>query len=197
MQGLLPLLSFAIWIGVWVLVVKKRGRLKLLTSNLLGALAGFIAATVVLAALAPDLPTEQKAANADSTGSAADAQKKDAEPVVAVKDVEPKTSTVGTDVVDAITLIYLKHKVYANGAVECVPAVIGGRDMIGCRSVGLDGRSNVHVWEYANGVFNSINGSANSLAETKFSSEGMIRVSPLPLASDIDVAKIVEVFNRG
>ena len=195
MQGLLPLLSFAIWIGVWVLVVKKRGKLTLLAGNLIGAVGGFIAATVVLSALASVLPVEQKAASSDSIRSVADTQKESAEQAALRKDAKPR-APVGDEVVDAITLIYLKHKVYATGAVDCVSAVIGERDMIGCRSVRLDGRSNVHVWEYASGKFNSINGSASSLAETKFSSESMIRVSPLPLPSDIDVAAIVDFFNR-
>ncbi|WOE78471.1 hypothetical protein RZO07_24745 [Pseudomonas protegens] len=35
--------SFSVWAAVWVIVVKKRGALKLVLANLLGAIAGFIA----------------------------------------------------------------------------------------------------------------------------------------------------------
>ena len=66
----------------------------------------------------------------------------------------------------------------------------------GCAGLHLSGLR-TDAWEYANSRFNSINGSASSLAETRFSNESMIRVSPLPLASDIDVRKIVEFFNKG
>lgn len=186
MQGFLPFLSFAIWIAVWVLVVKKRGKLKLLAGNLIGAIVGFIVATVVLAVLAPDLTAEQKAANVKRDTSVTAPQQEDA----------TSRGPVSAEVIDKITLLYLKHKIYAKGAIDCVPAVIGGRDMIGCWSQSLDGRSNVHVWEYAGGKFKSINGSASGVAETKFSNEGVVELSSLPLPSDIDVGAIVEFFKK-
>ncbi len=69
MQGLLIPLSFAIWIGVWILIVKKRGRLGKVAGNLIGGLVGLIVATVFLRALIPEPTPEEKAAAARSVAS--------------------------------------------------------------------------------------------------------------------------------
>jgi hypothetical protein len=58
----------------------------------------------------------------------------------------------------------------------------------------LSGNSAPHVWEYTGDKFKSLNGNARGLAETKFSNERLIEVSPLPLPADIDVGAIVEQF---
>ncbi|PLP87629.1 hypothetical protein CYD26_21120 [Pseudomonas sp. FFUP_PS_473] len=186
MQGLLIPLSFAIWIGVWILIVKKRGRLGKVSGNLIGGLVGLIVATVFLRALIPELAPEEKATAARSVAS----------PVVAQAPSQQKPS-VPAEAIDKITLLYLKHKVYPNDPTVCEAERIGGRDMVGCRAQGWGGNSQVHVWEYSQGKFKSINGSARSLAETKFSNESAVEVSPLPLPSDIKVDEVVKVFAKG
>lgn len=99
--------------------------------------------------------------------------------------------------VDRITLIYMNHKIYPNGSVECNPKVIGNRSMIGCRNLTLNGMSPPHVWLYEAGKFKSVNGSARQLAEGKFSQEPDVTVVKLPLPSDINVGAAVESFTKG
>lgn len=99
--------------------------------------------------------------------------------------------------IDRITLIYLNHKIYPKGSVECESKVIGTRSMVGCWNMTLDGKSTPHIWLYDAGTFKPVNGSARQLAETKFSSEPDIAVMKLPLPSDINVGAALESFNKG
>jgi len=99
--------------------------------------------------------------------------------------------------IDRITLIYMNHKVYPKGSVECESKVVGSRSMIGCWNYTLDGKSPPQVWLYEAEKFKPVNGSARQLAETKFSSESDIAVMKLPLPSDIDVGSVVESFKKG
>lgn len=101
------------------------------------------------------------------------------------------------DAIDRITLIYLNHKIYPKGSVECESKVIGARSMVGCWNMTLDGKSMPHIWLYDAGTFKPVNGSARQLAETKFSSEPDIGVMKLPLPSDINVGAALESFNKG
>jgi hypothetical protein len=102
-----------------------------------------------------------------------------------------------SSVVDRITLIYLDHKIYPDGAVECEPKVVGARSMIGCSNVTLNGRSMPHLWLYDSGKIKSINGKARQLAEGPFSNEPEISVMPLPLPADIDVGAALSAFTNG
>ena len=99
--------------------------------------------------------------------------------------------------IDRITLIYMNHKIYPKGSVECEPKVIGTRSMVGCWNLTLDGKSAPHIWLYDDGKFKPVNGSARQLAETKFSAESDIAVMKLPLPSDIDVGTALESFKKG
>jgi hypothetical protein len=98
---------------------------------------------------------------------------------------------------DRITLIYMNHKVYPKGSVECESKVVGTRSMIGCWNYTLNGKSPPQVWLYEADKFKPVNGSARQLAETKFSSESDIAVMKLPLPSDIDVGAVMESFKKG
>ncbi|TFF37433.1 hypothetical protein [Pseudomonas sp. RIT623] len=184
MQGLLLiLLSFVIWIGVWIFIVKKRGNLGKFAGNLIGAIAGFFVATVFLGFVLPKHSPEEKAAIGRASPAQAPAQAPQA--------------AVPAKAIDEITLLYINHKIYPNDPTVCEAKRIGSRDMVGCRAQGWGGDSQVHVWEYSKGKFKSINGSARSLAETKFSNEGAVEVSPLPLPSDIKVDEVVKAFAKG
>ncbi len=184
MQGLLLiLLSFAIWVGIWIFIVKKRGKFGKLAGNLIGATVGFLVATVFLGFVLPDLPQEEKSTVARAASAQPSAQTAQA--------------AVPAKALDEITLLYINHKIYPNDPTICEAKRIGSRDIVGCRARGWGGDSQVHVWEYSNGKFKSINGSARSLAETKFSNEGAVEVSPLPLPSDIKVDEVVKAFAKG
>ena len=98
--------------------------------------------------------------------------------------------------VDRITLIYLNHKIYPNGSVECEPKVIGNRSMVGCWNMTLNGKSMPHVWLYDEGKFKSVNGTARQLAETKFSEEPDVAIMKLPMPSDIDIGAVLESFKN-
>ncbi|MHC8399476.1 hypothetical protein ACYZTX_08275 [Pseudomonas sp. MDT1-17] len=99
--------------------------------------------------------------------------------------------------IDRITLIYMNHKVFPKGAVECDSKVIGARSMVGCWNVTLNGKSAPQIWLYEADKFKPVNGSARQLAETKFSTESDIAVMKLPLPADINVGSVVESFNKG
>lgn len=99
--------------------------------------------------------------------------------------------------IDRITLIYLNHKIYPKGSVECDSKVISNRAMIGCWNLTLNGKSAPHIWLYEASKFQSVNGSARQLAEGKFSTEPDVTVVKLPLPSDIDVGAAVESFTKG
>lgn len=184
MQGLLLiLLSFVIWIGIWIFIVKKRGSLGKFAGNLIGAIVGFLIATVFLGFVLPEPPKAEKSTAARAASAQA--------PVQTVQAAVPAKA------LDEITLLYINHKIYPNDPTVCEAKRIGARDMVGCHARGWGGDSQVHVWEYSKGKFKSINGSARSLAETKFSNEGAVEVSPLPLPSDIKVDKVVKAFAKG
>lgn len=102
-----------------------------------------------------------------------------------------------SSVIDRLTLIYLDHKIYPNGAVECEPKVIGARSMIGCSNVTLSGKSVPHLWLYDSGKIKSINGKARQLAEGEFANEPEISTMTLPLPSDIDVGATLSAFTKG
>lgn len=99
--------------------------------------------------------------------------------------------------IDRITLIYLNHKIYPNGSVQCDSKVIGDRSMIGCWNVTLNGKSAPHIWLYEAGTFKSVNGNARQMAETKFSNESDVAVMKLPLPADIDIGSALESFKNG
>ncbi|MFG0828783.1 hypothetical protein ACF8R6_10445 [Pseudomonas sp. CJQ_7] len=186
MQGLLIPLSFAIWIGVWIFIVKKRGRLGKVTGNLIGAIAGLIVATVFLRTFLPE------PALVDSKVAVSGASS----PVAAQPATQRKPS-VPSDAIDKITLLYINHKIYPNDPTVCEAKRVGERDFVGCHAQGWGGNSQVHVWEFSQGKFRSINGSARTLAETKFSNDSAVEVSPLPLPSDIKVDEVVKAFAKG
>jgi len=194
MEGMLLALSLAIWAAVWVLVVRKRGKLSLVAGNLVGAIVGIVVATAVLAVVAPEPTEAQKQAQAtiDRDRQAAN------ENAVAARQAtdESTVKEAPRAAIDEITLLYLKHKVYADGSVSCTPKVIGSRSYVGCVGVRVGATSAPQVWEYAGGKFKSINGTASGKASTTFSNESVIEVSPLPLPSDIDVSAIVEQFKK-
>lgn len=102
-----------------------------------------------------------------------------------------------SSVIDRLTLIYLDHKIFPNGAVECEPKVIGARSMIGCSNVTLSGKTVPHLWLYDSGKIKSINGKARQLAEGTLSNEPEISVMPLPLPADIDVGATLSAFTKG
>ncbi|QXH96114.1 hypothetical protein HU749_006925 [Pseudomonas ogarae] len=102
-----------------------------------------------------------------------------------------------SSVIDRLTLIYLDHKIYPAGAVECEPKVVGARSMIGCSNVTLNGTSMPHLWLYESGKIKSINGKARQLAEGTFANEPEISVMPLPLPADIDVGATLSAFTKG
>ncbi|MFJ5253787.1 hypothetical protein ACIP8I_01120 [Pseudomonas sp. NPDC088414] len=99
--------------------------------------------------------------------------------------------------IDRITLIYLNHKIYPNGSVECDSKVIGNRSIVGCWNLTMNGKSAPHIWLYEADKFKSVNGSARQLAEGKFSTEPDVTVVKLPLPSDINVGSTVEAFTKG
>lgn len=104
---------------------------------------------------------------------------------------------VPSTAIDRITLIYLNHKIYPNGSVECDSKVVGTRSMVGCWNLTLNGKSAPHIWLYDAGKFKSVNGNARQLAQGKFSNESDIAVLPLPLPADIDVGSTLESFTKG
>ena len=183
MQGILIPLSFAVWIVVWVFVVKKRGRLNKVLANLIGAIAGLVVSTLFLKVVLPESAYTESATSRESTEKVAPTNNQETD--------------IPSEAIDKITLLYLNHKIYPNDPTLCEPKRIGGRDMVGCRAQQWGGYSQVHVWEYSQGKFKSINGSARTLAEGKFANEGVIEVSPLPLPSDINVDAVVKAFSKG
>lgn len=98
--------------------------------------------------------------------------------------------------IDRITLIYMNHNIYPNGAVVCEPKVVGTRSMVGCWNLTLDGKSSPHIWLYEAGVFKSVNGSARQLADGKFSNESDIATLAFPLPADINVGATLESFKK-
>lgn len=192
MEGLLLVLSLVVWAVVWFFVVKKRGKLSRVAGNLVGAIVGLIVATVVLAILAPERTEAQKQAQATIERDSQVAKER-AQAVQQARE-ESAIKEASSEAIEQITLLYLKHKIYANNSVLCTPKVIGNRSYIGCVGQGLSGTSAPQVWEYVEGKFKSINGTASGVASTRFSNEGVIEESPLPLPADIDVSAIVEKF---
>lgn len=195
MEGMLLALSLLIWAVVWVVVVRKRGRLSLLAGNLVGAVVGIIVATAVLAVVAPEPTEQQKQAQATADRDRQSAKVKAQVAHKAAEDAAVKEAPSAA--IDQITLLYLKHKVFADSSVLCSPKVIGNRSYVGCAGQRVGATSAPQVWEYADGKFKSINGTASGKASTTFSNESLIEVSPLPLPPDIDVSAIVEQFQKG
>lgn len=194
MEGMLLALSLAIWAAVWVLVVRRRGKLSLVAGNLVGAIVGIVVATAVLAVIAPEPTEDQKQAQATIDRDRQVAKEKE----IAARQAKDESAVKEAPgaAIDEITLLYLKHKVYADGSVSCTPMVIGSRSYVGCVGGRVGATSAPQVWEYAGGKFKSINGTASRKASTTFSNESLIEVSPLPLPSDIDVSAIVEQFKK-
>lgn len=117
-------------------------------------------------------------------------------PLAVAQADERSSGTASSDDVDNLTLLYINHHVFGDMTVECRPKSIEGRSMVGCRGISLDGGTNVQVWEFADQQFWSINGSARTVAEGKLRNESIIKVSPLPLPSDIDVGEVVDAFRH-
>lgn len=65
MQGFFVVLSFLIWAGIWYWFVRKRVGRGLFLSNVLGAIVGFVVATLIVAAVAPK-PTEAERAASEA-----------------------------------------------------------------------------------------------------------------------------------
>lgn len=105
-------------------------------------------------------------------------------------------SAAPSGAIDRITLIYLNHKIYPNGAVVCDSKVVGNRSMVGCWNESLNGNSSPHIWLYEAGKFMSVNGSARQLAQGRFSSESDIGAMPLPLPADINVGSTLVSFTK-
>lgn len=198
MKALILLVPIIVLAVIWYGVVRYRGKLAKPTAHAIGAILGLIVGVLVLSAVLPE-PTDAEVAQMKQDDQAVQekdahtqqeqAQAKAAEAAIAARQVP-------NDALDKITLVYMKHKVYAKGSVDCTSKMIGERSIIGCRNNSLDGKSALHIWEYSGGKFKSLNGSARGLAETKFSNEPLIEVAPLPLPADIDVGAIVEQFKK-
>lgn len=104
------------------------------------------------------------------------------------------TEDVPSADLDKLTLAYLNAKVYAGGAVSCRPKKLGERIFVGCRNETLDGKSQVQLWLYEGGVFNSVNGSARTQAEGRFAGNPAIGVMPAPLPADIDIPAVLAEY---
>lgn len=104
------------------------------------------------------------------------------------------TEDVPSAETDKLTLAYLNAKVYAGGAVSCKPKKLNERTYVGCRNESLDGKSQVHLWLYEDGVFKSVNGSASTLAEGRFAGNPVIGTLPTPLPSDIDIPAVLAEY---
>lgn len=66
MQGLISLVGFAIWLGVWVLIVRRRKKMGLLVANIAGVIVGFVAFAIFIAVVAPEPTPEEKLARAEA-----------------------------------------------------------------------------------------------------------------------------------
>lgn len=75
MEALLGLVGLAVWIGVWVLVVKKRGKHGKLVSNLLGAVLGLVASMILIGTFAPG-PTPEQIQAREEAAKVADEEKR-------------------------------------------------------------------------------------------------------------------------
>lgn len=198
MKALILLVPIIVLAAIWYGVVRYRGKLAKPVAHAIGAILGLVVSVLVLSAILPE-PTDAEVAQMKQDDQAKQetaalaqqeqAKARAAEEAIAVRQV-PNSA------LDAITLIYMKHKVYANGSVDCTSKVMGERSIVGCRNNSLDGKSAAHIWEYVDGKFRSLNGSARTLAETKFSNEQLIEVTPLPLPADINIGAIVEQFKN-
>lgn len=66
MEGVISLVGFALWIGVWVLIVRRRKKMGLFAANLVGAIAGFVAFAVFAGVLMPEPSAEQLQARVEA-----------------------------------------------------------------------------------------------------------------------------------
>lgn len=66
MQGLISFVGFALWIGAWVLIVRRRKKMGLLISNIAGLIGGFVVFAVFIAVVAPEPTPEEKQARMEA-----------------------------------------------------------------------------------------------------------------------------------
>ncbi len=95
---------------------------------------------------------------------------------------------------DNITLHYLNAKIYPGSAIVCELRRVSNRDFIGCYGKTMSGRSNIHLWEYQNGKYLAINGTARRAAEIHFGGFNNVKIPPLPLPKEIDIGKALDEF---
>lgn len=96
---------------------------------------------------------------------------------------------------DSLTLAYLDAKIYPDAAINCRVKFITGREIIGCKAIALKGNSNLHLYNYSNGKFYALNGTARQIVETYFSNRDDILLADLPLPNDIDISNILSELN--
>lgn len=95
---------------------------------------------------------------------------------------------------DNITLHYLNAKIYPDSAIACDLRRVSNRDFIGCYGKSMRGRSNIHLWQYQDGRYLAINGTARRAAEIHFSDHKDVVIPPLPLSKEIDIGKVLTEF---
>ncbi|MCP9926297.1 hypothetical protein [Cyanobium sp. CH-040] len=93
-----------------------------------------------------------------------------------------------------ITLHYLHAKIYPGSAIACELRRVSNREFIGCYGKSMSGRSRIHLWEYQNGKYHAINGTARRAAEVHFGDHADVAIAPLPLTKEIDIGKVLGEF---
>ncbi|WP_369990574.1 hypothetical protein [Pseudomonas xanthosomatis] len=66
MGGAIFLISLGLWVGAWVLIVRRRKGMGLVAANLIGAFAGFVLFSIFAGVFMPELTPEQRQAQAES-----------------------------------------------------------------------------------------------------------------------------------
>ncbi|WP_433884875.1 hypothetical protein [Pseudomonas vranovensis] len=84
MEGFISLIGFALWIGAWVLIVRRRKKMGLFAANLAGAVGGFVLFAAFAGVFMPKPTAEQiqarnEAKRVQGEQDAAEKAKKDAE----------------------------------------------------------------------------------------------------------------------
>lgn len=198
MKALILLVPITVFVLVWLLVVRYRGRLPKAAAHTVGAICGLVVGVLVLSAVLPDLSEAEKAKleSDRATEKAADEAKKAEQERISAAAADIARREVPQAALDRITVIYLNHKIFSDNPVVCTSKVFGQRSMVGCKATRIDGSSAPHVWLFEGQKFKSVNGTARSLAETRFSNEPDIDVMSLPLPADIDVMAVVDSFKK-
>lgn len=96
MEGIVSVAAFALWVGTWILVVRRRKKLGLVAANLVGAIAGLVLFTIFAGVFMPKPTPEQVQARAEAKQladqrEAAEKAEKEAEKVKAEKNKDRST----------------------------------------------------------------------------------------------------------